>query len=48
MELDFVGPSKIDTQQQIQMMEAAIANKADGIIVAALDGNCLLYTSRCV
>lgn len=39
VELDFVGPSKIDTQQQIQMMEAAIANKADGIIVAALDGN---------
>jgi ribose transport system substrate-binding protein len=39
VELDFVGPSKIDTQQQIQMMEAAIANQADGIIVAALDGN---------
>ena len=37
--VDFVGPSKIDTQQQIQMMEAAISNKADGIIVASLDAN---------
>lgn len=40
--LDFVGPSKIDTQQQIQMMEAAIANKADGIIVASLDANAFI------
>ncbi|MDO4343673.1 MAG: sugar-binding protein [Eubacteriales bacterium] len=42
VELDFVGPSKIDTQQQIQMMEAAIANKADGIIVASLDANAFI------
>ena len=42
MTLDFVGPSKIDTQQQIQMMEAAIANKADGIIVASLDANAFI------
>ena len=40
--LDFVGPSKIDTQQQIQMMEAAISNKADGIIVASLDANAFI------
>lgn len=39
---DFVGPPKIDTQQQIQMMEAAIANKSDGIIVASLDGNAFI------
>lgn len=40
--LDFTGPSKIDTQQQIQMMEAAVANKADGIIVASLDANAFI------
>lgn len=42
VELDFVGPSKIDTQQQIQMMEAAIANEADGIVVASLDANAFI------
>ena len=44
VELDFVGPSKIDTQQQIQMMEAAFAPVIDravdeGIPVICLDAD---------